>query len=173
MTSRSGVLDGIEYHQFYLVADEDDEVFPEFATDQEISPYGLIAATGHAVCVCTGIAMGRVNLTIDLLDGEPAQIDQRHPWAAVSETSFEATSAEAWVRVLMTIPEPPFDDVLVLTGGPGWYRLRAHALGRELDYDAVVDDPREHHLLQLWRTAGPEPARHHLVDDPWADQRSS
>lgn len=173
MASLSGVLDGIDYHQFYLMADDDDQVFPEFATDAEIAPHGLIATTGHGVCIATGIAMGAVNLTIELLAAEPAEIDQRQPWTAVSETSFEATGTEAWIQVFMPPPAMPFDDLLVLQGGTGWYRVRAHAFGRELDYDAVViDQPREHHLLQLWRAAGPEPVRHHRIDDQWAGQGS-
>jgi hypothetical protein len=173
MASLSGVLDGIDYHQFYLVTD-DDEVSPEFETDPEIAPHWLITPSGHALYIHTGVAMGMVNLTVELLEGGPPEIDQRQPWAAVSETSFEAAGAEAWVRLLMDDPPPPFDDPLVLADGPGWYRVRAHALGRELDYDLVVDDqPREHHLLQLWRTAGPEPTRHHRVDDQWSAQGSA
>lgn len=53
MESHSGVLDGIDYHLFFLVADDDDQVTPEFATDLEIAPHGLIATSGHAICIQT------------------------------------------------------------------------------------------------------------------------
>lgn len=67
-------------------------------------------------------------------------------------------------------PEPPFDSFQLATG-TGWYRVRAHAVGRSLDFDVVVtENPREEHLLQLWRTDGFAPARHHRIDDQWANQ---
>lgn len=34
----------------------------------------------------------------------------------------------------------------------------------------VSEDPREAHLLQLWHTAGFQPAQHHRIDDRWANQ---
>lgn len=117
--------------------------------------------------------MGMVNLTLELLQGRPAEIDSDSRGPRYRQTSFEATSSEAWIRVPMDAPAPPFDGPLMLADGLGWYRVRAHALGRELDYDLVVDDePREHHLLQLWRAAGPEGAQRHRVDNQWAGQGS-
>jgi hypothetical protein len=34
----SGELGGIDYHQFYFVADSDENVLPEGAFDDELSP---------------------------------------------------------------------------------------------------------------------------------------
>jgi hypothetical protein len=170
MRLASGFLDGIDYHQFYLVADEDEDVFPEGAFTDEISPHTLVVPTGSALCVSTGIAMGQISLTIEVLDAAPAAMDDREPWQAVSDVSFEATTADARIHLLMDAPAPPFDS-LQLAPGAGWYRARAHAVGRSLDFDAVVsENPREKHLLQLWRSAAFEPAQHHRVDNQWADQ---
>jgi len=166
----AGVLDGVDYHQFYVVADEDPDRFPEGAFTDAISPHTLIVPTGSAVCVSTGIAMGVINLTIEVLAEEPAAIDDRKPWEALSDVSFEASSAAAGVRLLMGANAAPFDS-FDLSFGPGWYRVRGHAIGRSLDFDDVVsENPRETHLLQLWRINGFEPAQHHRVDDQWANQ---
>lgn len=166
----SAELDGIDYHQFYLVADEDDDVFPEGAFSDEISPHTLIVPTGHAVCVSTGIAMGVINLTIEVLDDAPAAIDDRQSWQAVSDVSFEATSGDARIHILMDATCAPF-HFFPLSTGAGWYRVRGHAVGRSLDFDVVVsENPRETHLLQLWRSSAFEEARHHRVDDQWANQ---
>jgi hypothetical protein len=166
----SGELGGIDYHQFYFVADSDENVLPEGAFDDELSPNTLIVPTGHALCVSTGIAMGVLNLTVEVLDAAPPAIDDHEAWQAVSEVSFEATSDNARIQYLMDWTSPPFDH-FQLPAGKGWYRARAHAVGRSLDFDLVVsENPREKHLLQLWRSTGPETATHHRVDNRWADQ---
>ena len=166
-----GVLDGIDYHQFYLLANDDPDI-PEGAFEDEISPHTLIVPTGSALCVTTGIAMGVLKLTIELLDSPPQSIDDREPWEAISEVSFEAESQDARVRLLMDWTLAPF-DAFRLSQGTGWYRARGHAIGRSLDFDIVVrENPREAHLIQLWRAEGFEPARHHRVDNRWANQGS-
>ena len=33
----------------------------------------------------------------------------------------------------------------------GSYRARLHAVGRDLDYDIVVEESQERHLVQFWR----------------------
>lgn len=115
--------------------------------------------------------MGQVNLTIEVLDQAPDRIDDRRQWEAVSEISFEAISGTARIVVTDEAREPLFESFL-LAPGVGWYRARAHAVGRSLDFDGVVsENPREAHLLQLWRTDGFQPAQHHRIDDQWANQK--
>lgn len=109
--------------------------------------------------------MGVVNLIIDMLDEPPTAMDGREDWEAISEVSFEATGEEFRIHPLMEEAPPPFDRFR-LPHGVGWFRVRSHAVGRALDFDAVVsDNPRETHLLQLWPAPGFEPARHYRVDD--------
>jgi hypothetical protein len=38
----------------------------------------------------------------------------------------------------------------LVDGGAGWYRVRAHARGRDLRYDLVVEEPVEDYLLVAW-----------------------
>jgi len=80
-----------------------------------------------------------VFVTLEMLDTPPPALDNTQPWTAVTELSFESTSSVAWLYPLMGEPTPPFD----LPAGSGWYRVRAHAFGRELDFDAVAREPRE------------------------------
>lgn len=131
----------------------------------------VVPTTGgrHAVCLSTGIAMGVVQLAIEFLDAPPARIDESREWEAIAEVGFEATDAAAMIFLLMASADPPFRS-FELPSGPGWYRLRGHALGRSVDFDLAVREPREHHLLQLWPADGfgqPEEIR---ADDPWANQ---
>lgn len=170
MQRLGGVIDGVDYHTFYLVADEDLSGFLDGDLEDDISPHTLVVPTGNSVGVITGIAMGQVNLTIEVLDAAPGAMDDRRPWEAVSEVSFEARTSGARIAFMAWGPEPPFDSFELATG-TGWYRVRAHAVGRNLDVDAVVsENPREEHLLQLWRTDGFQPARHHRMDNSWAGQ---
>ena len=173
MARLGGVLDGVEYHQFYLVADEDLWGFPEGSFGDEISPHTLVVPMGNSVCVQTGIAMGKVFLTIEVLEMAPDALDSRREWEAVSEVSFEAKTRGARIELLADGAEPPFDR-FQLAPGTGWYRVRAHAVGRSLDFDVVVrHNPREEHLLQLWRTDGFRPEQHHRIDNRWANQNSA
>jgi hypothetical protein len=150
MTRIEGLLEGVDYHQFFLEAGDPTE-YPSYP--REGPPNRLLAATdtGHAVCITTGIAMGVVQLAIEFLDGPPSGMDDSHEWEAVAEFSFEAgkTETTAVVVLLMADTKPPFRS-FELPQGSGWYRMRGHATGRSLDFDVVVSEPQEHHLLQLW-----------------------
>jgi hypothetical protein len=169
MTRIEGLLDGVDYHQFYFQTGDRTES-PNYP--MEGPPNRLLATTdtGHAVCVKTGIAAGVVQLAIEFLDGPASGMDDSHEWEAVTELSFEATETTAGVVVLMADTNPPFRS-FELPEGPGWYRMRGHAIGRSLDFDLAVREPREHHLLQLWRVDQFDDAQVIRADDPWERQR--
>jgi hypothetical protein len=170
MPRLEGLLDGVDYHHFYLQAGDPTEApsYPETGW----LPNRMLATTdtGDAVCVITGIAMGVIQLTIDVLDTPPSGTDESQKWEAVAEVSFEATETTAAVVMLMTGTNAPFGS-FELPRGLGWYRIRGHAVGRSLDNDLVVtENPREHHLLQLWPADRWEEPLALREDDPWASQ---
>ncbi|HEY8621015.1 MAG TPA: hypothetical protein VIM01_13180 [Dermatophilaceae bacterium] len=169
MTRIEGLLEGVEYHQFYFQAGDPTES-PSYP--REGPPNRLLATTdtGHAVCVTTGIARGVVQLAIEFLDSPAAGMDDSYEWEAVAELSFEAAGTTAGVVVLMAYTNPPFRS-FELPLGPGWYRMRGHVIGRSLDFDVVVREPREHHMLQLWRVNQFDDAQVIRADDPWERQR--
>ena len=168
MARIEGPFEGVNYHQFYLQAGDPSE-YPSYP--MEGPPNRLLATTdtGHAVCITTGIAVGVVKIAIEFLDGPPSGMDDSHEWEAVTELSFEATETKAGVVLLMQNTNPPFRS-FELPPGSGWYRLRGHAIGRSLDFDAVARDPREHHLLQLWRVDHFDDPQVIRADDPWEHQ---
>jgi len=165
-----GLLDGVDYHQFYFQAGDPNE---SARYPMEGPPNRLLATTdtGHAVCITTGIAMGVVQLAIEFLDGPPPGMDDSYEWEAITELSFEAAETTVGVAVLMAFTNPPFRS-FELPEGPGWYRMRGHATGRSLDFDVVVREPREHHLLQLWRVGQFDDRQVIRADDPWDRQVS-
>jgi hypothetical protein len=163
-----GVLEGVEYHQFYVMA-EDDDAYPEFPVGR--SSHDLIVPTsGHGFCMSTGIAMGSIHLAIEVLDFPPVAIDDTRGWEAITDISFSADTTTASVQVLMESTPAPF-NAFTLPRAPGWYRVRAHAQGRSLDFDSVVsENPREHHLLQMWPTDKSEEPIDHRIDNKWEHQ---
>lgn len=179
MTRIAGPIDGVDYHQFYVYADVSDS-FPAYPASPSY-PGRLLATVdnSHAVCVETGIAMGTVVLEVELLDGPPMRLDSTRNWEVIAEVSFEATRSWGSVFFLQTYPAevPSMFESFDLPAGSGWYRVRGHAVGRALDFDAVVAagtpyhcEPREFHLLQIWATVGPNDATRIRDDDPWANQ---
>ncbi len=58
------------------------------------------------------------------------------------------------------VPNPAFD-------GPGAYRIRVHAVGRDTNPDGVAEEPLERYLLQVWPAAdaAADPARDYKLTD--------
>lgn len=162
-----GLLYGVNYHQFYLQAGDPSE-YPSYPMQGPSNRLLATTGTGHAVCVSTGIAMGVVQLAIEFLDDPPSRMDDSHEWEAVTELSLEATQTTASVVLPMADTNPPFRSLEL--PGAGWYRIRGHALGRSLDFDAAVSKPREHHLLRLWHVDQFEDPQVIRADDPWEHQ---
>jgi hypothetical protein len=163
-----GVFEGVDYHQFYVMT-EDEDAYPEFPVGR--SSHDLIVPTsGHGFCVLTGIAMGSIHLAIEVLDLPPAAIDDTRGWEAITDISFFAEATAARVQALME-STPPLFSAFTLPRAPGCYRVRAHAQGRSLDFDTVVSENlREYHLLQIWPTDRPEEPIDHRIDNQWEHQ---
>lgn len=163
-----GALSGIDYHQFYVMT-EDEDSDPEYPTVR--SNHDLIAPTsGYGFCAFTGIAMGTVHLTIEILDLPPEAIDDTREWEAITELSFLANATAARIQLLMDDTPPPF-KTFTLPQAHRPYRTRAHAQGRSLDFDAVVtENVREYHLLQIWPTDELEAPIKYRIDDQWEHQ---
>lgn len=172
MNRVEGLLDGVDYHQFYLWAD-DPLVAVSYPPGGPANRLLATTETGHAVCISTGIAIGVVHLTIEMLDSTPPEVDHSCEWEAVAEVNMTAAVPTAMIMLLMQQAKPPF-DLLELPSRAAMYRVRGHAAGRSLDYDAVVDGvnqvPRENHLLQMWPVDRLEEPIVVRADDPWSRQ---
>lgn len=128
----------IDYHQFFLMEPDQEDFIPDEAGQ-------LVSATGESVIVHTGIATGRVAVRIEIHDAEPA-LDEAE-WEEVAEVGVQVETGPLIVRCLMEYPP----DLPELTpAGPGPYRVRAHARGRDIAYDLGVSESQEVYLFQIW-----------------------
>ncbi|MEV0205700.1 MULTISPECIES: hypothetical protein [unclassified Streptomyces] len=107
---------------------------------------GLVfSRPGHAV-ICTGVSSGPVNVTIQLRRYSPERADT-DAWDEVVDHSVETLTGHLCVTCVMG--DPP--ELPALTPfGPGTYRIRVHARGRDTAADGHVADPVEDYLLVVW-----------------------
>ncbi|MEU2631064.1 hypothetical protein, partial [Kitasatospora sp. NPDC007106] len=80
--------------------------------------------------------------------------DTREDWSEIVEASLHAPRGRLFVESLDHGPVP--DLPLLSDAGPGWYRLRVCARGRDTAYDAVVAAPVEDYRIDIW-PAAPSP----------------
>jgi hypothetical protein len=131
-----------DYHMFFLT---DEGTSPHY----RISTNGLIAIDLGIAVIFTGVSQGLVSLEVDGRESRPTGV-QTEGWDEVVETSIKAPSGGLAVSQLMD--DPP--DLPVLTrAGPGEYRVRVHARGRDTMPDAVAFKPVEAYQITVW----PEP----------------
>ncbi|MBO2447120.1 hypothetical protein J4573_08480 [Actinomadura barringtoniae] len=112
---------------------------------------GLISTAPDAATVITGLNTGDIWLTVETWDTEPPT--ELQDWDAVVEVPYTSTTGDAQIFEEWTDNDrPPFPNLA--TAGPGSYRLRAHARGRDTGRQADLiepnEEPVEEHLLQIW-----------------------
>ena len=129
-----------EYHLFQI-ADPQGPV----ADDLDASRTGLVSADGGAIEVTTGIHTGDVQVRVEphYQRPEPAE-----GWEEIAEISCHSPSGELLVTSFM---DDPADLPSLASQGPGSYRLRIHAHGRDRAIDkTTVDEVVESYLVQSW-----------------------
>ncbi|MET8980970.1 hypothetical protein ABZX85_35745 [Streptomyces sp. NPDC004539] len=136
----------VQYHQFDI-KDEDGPTGPELNYRQN----GIIGVLDGVIVVTTGIHTGSVDVDIALHETEPAPDDGA--WEEIVEISARSVSGDLQVRGMMD----DLDEELPVLAfqGPGDYRLRLHARGRDTAIDLAPDEITEWYLVQVW----PEPTR--------------
>lgn len=160
--SRAFSIVPVEYHLFEL-ADEDGEAPDDFS-----APNGLIFSQPGGAVVLVGASSGDVNVEVEVRDRPPSRLVV-DGWDEVIDHSVTTLTGDMHVRALMD--DPP--DLPVLTpAGPGSYRVRVHARGRDIAPDGVAEEPVEDYLLIVW-PAPPEPDTvHKQTDNFGAEWRS-
>jgi hypothetical protein len=131
----------VQYHQFEI-SDEDGPA----ATDLEREHNGLVRVADGAITVMTGIHTGDVDLTVTLHAAQPTP--DSGAWQEIVEISAHSASGELMVRAIMD----DLDEELpaLSFNGPGDYRLRIHARGRDTAVDLAPDEVTEWYLIQAW-----------------------
>ncbi|MGW1532520.1 hypothetical protein [Streptomyces aureus] len=142
--ARATALVPAEYH-LLQIADPQGPV----ANDLDATQNGLVSAVGGVIEVSTGIHTGRVRVTVETHSQRP---DPAPGWEEIVEMSCHSPSGEVLVTPMM---DDPADLPSLASQGPGPYRLRVHALGRDTAVDESTDDVVESYLIQSW------PAVHH------------
>jgi hypothetical protein len=105
---------------------------------------GLVAVQPGLAVILTGVAIGPVEVTLEYWDELPS-VDFGS-WDEIVEVSLH--SREGNVSVTGPEVEAPAHMPVVSSAGPGSYRLRVHARGRDENYDFAVRSPSESYLIQ-------------------------
>lgn len=151
----------VDDHQFWLL-DFPREVVPQLSTMTN----GLVEPSDGAALVYTGIATGNVMVTVDALAGPPED-EGLDEWDEVVDISMETTTGD--LRVVAPMAERPTTLPSLSPHGPGPYRLRVHARGRDTSPDGVAHEPVELYLVLSW-PGPPAPALAHKLTDTVGEQ---
>lgn len=153
----------VSHHTFYLV---DDGVFPQppFAPKN-----GLVLVQPGVAVIFTGASSGVVTVGVQVRQDPPdgAGIEG---WDEVIEVSLEAMAGS--VTVATPMADAPDLPVLISTG-PGHYRIRVHARGRDTAPDVVAFEPSEEYLLTAWPGQPAPEAVYRQTDQYGAGLRST
>jgi hypothetical protein len=108
------------------------------------------AGGGHLAVVC-GTHFGRIRITVEVRDDEPAAAFDG--WAMVVDVSHHSNTGRTWLGDMDTGGPPELWNLT--PGGPGWYRVRVRARGRDAARAAGTacfdaDPPIEEHAVAIW-----------------------
>lgn len=144
----------VTYHQFALI-DSGQSTGSWIRVEN-----GLIGVGTGAALIDTGIHTGFVTLAVQARHAPPETVEL-DGWDEVVEVGLTAPVGQLRPGSL----EMGCDPFPALTlAGPGDYRVRVHAQGRDGNVDGVDAEPRERYLVVVW-PAAPEPELVHRRTD--------
>lgn len=107
---------------------------------------GLVSVEANGAVIHTGIRSGPANVAVEVHSREPTV--GAGSWDEVVEWTM--TSTRGWLRVLESVPSDQFTLPNLSQDGPGTYRVRCHARGRDITDDGSTLEPVEDYLIQAW-----------------------
>ncbi|MFJ4836343.1 hypothetical protein ACIP79_41600 [Streptomyces sp. NPDC088747] len=108
---------------------------------------GLAVPMSHGVLVVTGIHTGTIRVAAVSVTGPPPG-PADDIWEEIVEASVHAPAGRLQVE---SLEQGRVEGLAPLSpAGPGWYRLRVHARGRNILRDKVSIEPVEDYLLLAW-----------------------
>lgn len=151
----------VEYHMFHVRE-----------LDAPLNPppdpvNGLVASRPGFAVIRTGASSGLVTVSVEVRHTEPESVAVDE-WEEVLDHSLHTHSGGLHVACLMDAPP---DLPSLAASGPGWYRLRVHARGRDIAPDGVAFDPVEHYLLTTWPAGDAQPDTVHRQTDHYGAGR--
>lgn len=150
-----------EYHSFLLSDVGAFDYIPPADTN------GLVVTAPGIAFIYTGIHTGNVTIQGEVYSQAPAlDLDS---WEEVVEVSLEATT-EGRVIACGLGSDGPEELPVFSPQGPGHYRIRVHARGRDTAVDMTPLEPVEDYLIQSW-PAPPAPDVAHKHTDAYGAER--
>ncbi|MET9263849.1 hypothetical protein [Amycolatopsis sp. NPDC004079] len=122
---------------------------------------GLVGVDSGGAAVLTGTTTCKVTVTLHVLDAEPGSVEL-DGWDEVSEVSVDSEEGYLLVQNVMVGPPQELDALAYV--GPGAYRVRVHARGRDIAPHPHAEAPDEHYLISV-RPAPEKPATVHKQTD--------
>lgn len=117
---------------------------------------GIAGAMPSALLVDAGIQSGTVSVTVTVTDDRPP-LETPQQWATtaewddIAEVSVNAPQGTLTVEQLQYPPgTEPLSLPVLSPQGPGCYRLRLHAAGRDQQYDQIAEDSDVRLLIAAW-----------------------
>ena len=154
VVTSSGIIEASD-HQFLL---QDAERYGHPVNGHN----GLVelAPPGGAI-IFTGVHSGPIAVSVEARRSAPDGVGV-DGWDEVVEVSLSVPQGQLK-------PAAPMDDVadpfpILTLAGPGDYRIRIHARGRDTEIDGVVDEPVEQYRIVVW-PAPPAPEAIHRQTD--------
>lgn len=129
-----------DHHQFVLYSGNSPAITEDSANE---FGDGLVAANDGGLRILTGTNYGPVAVQVELHDEEPVLPSVE--WTEVSEVSFRVRTGPVEIGTLMDGPISESPDLAF--SGPGWYRIRVAAQGRD---QGQVGEAGERFLLATW-----------------------
>jgi hypothetical protein len=143
----------VMYHLLYI-ADADMQPNPKYLL---VFDNGLVTVQPGIAVVSTGIHTGNVAVTVQIRDqAAPAPTPaEQEEWEEIVEVTLNAFYAgEVAVCGLMShLPDLPE----LTPGGPGRYRFRIHARGRDTNVDGTATESVEDYQIMSWPTRLDDP----------------
>ncbi|MFB4317269.1 hypothetical protein [Actinomadura sp. 21ATH] len=168
------------HHVYYLR----EARMAELPREQPDRSNGLVSAHPGIALVFTGVHTGEVIVHAEVLEGPPAI--QVAAWEEVVEVSMQAPYGEMRLTGLFTETDSEHRYPLLTQHGPGDYRFRIHARGRDAadsfvtesdawEYGELPEDapPPEEYLIMVWPAPQAPTFIHKQTDSYGARQRRS
>ncbi|MGW2254746.1 hypothetical protein ACWCXH_31825 [Kitasatospora sp. NPDC001660] len=116
----------------------------------ETSDYstGLIVLMSAGARIYTGIDTGPVRVRASAHGERPPMPDLDDSWSDIVEASVFAPLGNLRVDSLAHGPAPRLPNLSA--SGPGWYRIRVCARGRDTAFDQVCEEPVEDYVIAVW-----------------------
>jgi hypothetical protein len=160
----------------YYAISEPDIVQAEAKVGAQGTSNGLVAVVPGYAMVWTGTFYGRVGLTLDLRQ-DPPPVDLAD-WDEVVEVTLPLDAGQARIQEWGLGPRDDLPNLAV--AGPGTYRLRCHARGRDdasglrgpVDIGEQVDVIEEAHLLAIWPAPPSDVLIYQIIDQFGAQRRA-